>query len=651
MSYMMPFLLWILFFTSSAHAATPPLFTVLHNPADTFLSEVEALLPTQTLTWEQAQQQPEHAWKKYHQPLHFGISPHPVWLRFQVQGPPDQQVYLWMDRVNMDRVCVYHQRGSQCQYAQAPEPRLADLRLPLGIVPTPRTVYLEVQTANLLILPVHLVTDQQLFTIILNKYLWEGLLIGLYLTLFAYHLLHAIYLHSLNDLYYCLINISGLIYFGGFLLGYGRLFAEWSSIVHDYAYGWLNLLSLSALAGGAHLFHIRKNSPRLYQSMVLLAGAHVAISPIMLWGPRTWAVAWVNVSSPLYPTLVMLIILSALKNQFKGVGIYLFGWLQFQCCLLVSALAISNILPFFPFALKLPFWSMGLLLILMSFSLANRIKGLQMEREMLQIRNLNLVISHKNQLERTVQQRTEALEQTMQALGASNNAKDRLFSIIAHDLRSPFSSLASLLKQIEKNIHQRNILQQMVPRIKQQIDSIYNTLDNLLAWAHQQMQESVTQPQTFDVVPLLQETTHLYSAMAEQKSIDLHLDSPEQLYLHADPDQLRIILRNLLNNALKYTPPQGQIDLKAQLLDKTVEIQVSDTGWGMRPHQVEAIRQGNFQSPPIQAGTLGERGVGLGLQLCQNYILQNEGSLFCESIEGQGTTFTVYLPNTSEHNG
>lgn len=641
----LPLLLWLLFFSSEAAAFSPPLFTLTHTQTDLPLTEAEVLQPSRTLTWEQVQSQPEQAWKTYRQILHFGHQPHPVWIRFQVQGPAAQHLYLWMDRVNMDRVCLYDQGLSQCRYAQDPEPRLADLRLPLGVVTEPRTVYLEVQTSNLLILPIHLVTDQHLLTIILNKYLWEGLLIGLYLTLFAYHLLHAIYLRSLNDLYYCLINISGLIYFGGFLSGYGRLLAApWSDMVHDYAYGWLTLLSLSALAGSAHLFQIRQNGPRLYPWMVVLGGIHVAIFPVMIWGPRFWAVLWVNLISLLYPTLVMLIILYALKNRLKGVGIYLLGWLQFQSCLFISAFTISNTLPFFPFALKLPFWSMGVLLVLMSFSLANRVKGLQAEREMLQIRNLNLVISHKNQLEKTVQQRTEALEQAMQALGASNSAKDRLFSIVAHDLRSPFSSLASLLKQIEKNIHHHKILQQMLPRIKQQIDSIYNTLDNLLAWAHQQMQESATQFQTFDLIPLLTETTHLYSAMAEQKSIELHLESPEQLCVYADPDQLRIILRNLLNNALKYTPPEGQIFIRARHHAGQVEIQVRDTGLGMNPQRVQAIQQGSFQSPQLQAGTLGERGVGLGLQLCQSYILNNHGALHCESAEGQGTTFTIHLP-------
>jgi signal transduction histidine kinase len=174
------------------------------------------------------------------------------------------------------------------------------------------------------------------------------------------------------------------------------------------------------------------------------------------------------------------------------------------------------------------------------------------------------------------------------------------------------------------------------------VGSVQETLDNLLQWAKSQMNGLQHVPQTFDLGIVLQKKVGLFTETAKQKQIELAYQVPPGLQVHADKEQVRLILRNLVNNALKFTPAGGRVTILAQPSGPQVEIAVADTGVGMSPGQLAKLFGPDTHFSTF--GTAGEQGTGLGLLLCKEMAELNGGKISVASQPGQGSTFTFTLP-------
>lgn len=261
---------------------------------------------------------------------------------------------------------------------------------------------------------------------------------------------------------------------------------------------------------------------------------------------------------------------------------------------------------------------------------------------------LFLLIRNISKLKKTNQLlvRQESIITTQNTKLAELNAtKDKFFSVVSHDMKAPLNSLwsfANLLEEKLDSLHRDQILM-LIRELRQHLESTTKMTDNLMTWAKLQMKEMSTIPATTAVKDIVTEVIALYQEIAQAKDIKLQQQIPEKATVWADKNQVNFIIRNLVNNALKYTSRKGQIMISGENgKDNKFIIKVSDTGNGIQ----EAIITKLFTAEPIHSmrGTAGEQGSGLGLKLCHEFTQLNKGSLLVASKSGQGTVFSLVLP-------
>ena len=238
--------------------------------------------------------------------------------------------------------------------------------------------------------------------------------------------------------------------------------------------------------------------------------------------------------------------------------------------------------------------------------------------------------------------KTAELVKHEKELRDSNETKDKLFSIIGHDLRGPIGAFQGLLKLYrDKEISQEEFLD-FIPKLGADIDNISFTLNNLLSWGQTQMNGSVTKPSVIAIDNIVNDNINLLSEIATSKSIKLINQLPSNTMVWSDGNQIDIVLRNLISNALKFTPEKGMITIGAIERTNNWEISVRDTGVGMDKGTLEKLFMIN--SNYTTYGTNNEKGTGLGLSLCKEMVEKNNGTIWVESIINRGSSFNFTVP-------
>lgn len=224
-----------------------------------------------------------------------------------------------------------------------------------------------------------------------------------------------------------------------------------------------------------------------------------------------------------------------------------------------------------------------------------------------------------------------------------NETKNKFFSIVAHDLKSPFQSIlgfSELLSYEYENLDEKQRREAAHSIHKVSVDT-FRLIENLLEWGRAQSGGARAVFKVFNVRDTVLNTLPVFEPQIQNKKLQLTYDLPEQMQAYADPDMIMAVIRNLISNAVKFSPPEGNIHLNATQNKNSVRISVKDSGNGI-PSE---IRQHLFTlDPKVQrAGTMGERGTGLGLTLCHDFMSLNKGSISVESEPGMGSTFTIVL--------
>lgn len=237
------------------------------------------------------------------------------------------------------------------------------------------------------------------------------------------------------------------------------------------------------------------------------------------------------------------------------------------------------------------------------------------------------------------------LKNTENHLQELNATKDKFFSIIAHDLKNPFNALIGFSELIYKNTEKYSTerIQQLGLRMYTSAKQAFNLLENLLSWSRIQTGNLVPKIQTLHAVDLLTETHQLFLAAADAKNISINLNYREFIYVNADRQMLNTVLRNLITNAIKFTHPNGKIELKLETKNQEVLFSISDNGIGIEKGYLDEIfKIENRYSKP---GTADEKGTGLGLILAKEFIELHNGKIWVESEINKGTTFYFTLPS------
>ncbi|MDJ1485865.1 tetratricopeptide repeat-containing sensor histidine kinase [Cytophagaceae bacterium YF14B1] len=238
----------------------------------------------------------------------------------------------------------------------------------------------------------------------------------------------------------------------------------------------------------------------------------------------------------------------------------------------------------------------------------------------------------------------DIIHEKSQKLEENNAAKDKFFKIIAHDMVSPLNSMSGLVNLLAQDMEMFSPkeLQSIMDEFSKKLHNTLGLANNLIIWAHSQMQASPPEFSVTSVAELVEKIKDTYGDIAQQKQIDLHTDIPPNLTIYADPNQIEFVLRNLVNNAIKFTSRQGCISIYAEENNLTVILSVEDNGQGMTIEKIEDL----FKLDNIRQsqGTEGEKGTGMGLVLCQEFIRKNNGKITVKSQKGAGSTFSIHLP-------
>jgi two-component system sensor histidine kinase/response regulator len=230
------------------------------------------------------------------------------------------------------------------------------------------------------------------------------------------------------------------------------------------------------------------------------------------------------------------------------------------------------------------------------------------------------------------------VEQKATELEYANATMNKLFSILAHDLRSPLASIQNymeVLSEFKLNEDERSSIQ------KELLNSTQNTqemLSNLLLWSKSQMRGVVVNTVKLNLKKTLETTLHIHQTVAAEKGIQLTDQLKNSIFIIADADMLQLIIRNLINNALKFTNPGGQIIVSADIVGNSCRIMIKDNGLGISYEHQNDIFSLKTEST---FGTKNEKGVGLGLLLCKEFTELQNGRITFESAPGAGTTFYV----------
>lgn len=231
------------------------------------------------------------------------------------------------------------------------------------------------------------------------------------------------------------------------------------------------------------------------------------------------------------------------------------------------------------------------------------------------------------------------------ALEQASYQKDKIFSILSHDLRMPIASLSGVLQLVEKQSLSEEAFSRIKHALSKQITSLNTTLDNLLLWSRNQM-EGVRDVQASECVlyEIIENNRQLLASVANQKKIVIHNEVSALAKAYADIHHVDIIVRNLLLNALKFTEEGGTITIQSCDEDNQVTLDIIDTGVGMTEEQIAKLFKVNTHF--TTTGTKNEKGAGLGLLLCKEFVEANRGTLSVKSELGNGSQFSVTLPKS-----
>lgn len=238
------------------------------------------------------------------------------------------------------------------------------------------------------------------------------------------------------------------------------------------------------------------------------------------------------------------------------------------------------------------------------------------------------------------------LDEERNRLLMANLAKEKLFSMVSHDLRGPVGNLKLALESMQDGTIEAKDFAEMQADLKIGVDRVYESLDDLLHWAAGQMEAIEPNFQTIKLREVAQESLDLLTGLAHDKNISLENRIELEARVRADRHQVGTIFRNLVANAIKFTPENGCVKIEAEMTDQKWVVAVTDTGVGITSETLMQLFDTELSKPAL--GTHNEKGWGLGLQICRDFIEANGGTIRVESTPGKGSTFYFTLASADE---
>jgi signal transduction histidine kinase len=596
----------------------------------------------------------------------FGRVSSPVWIRFSVQNSLTESPFLEIDNtaldtivyhlVNKDNILVHRSLAGNHQVAQSGKITGANAMIDMQIEDAQTyTCYLKINSnASAVMTPLRIASLENFYVSKQQSSVWQGIYFGLILFMLIYNIFLFI---SLKE--------STYIYFALFITSMGWLFNLLNGVGMNFI--WINIPELNrfiptvgSIAGifmilfSSKFLNASEKTPKLHQRMTILIGLYVAIIFVNLLGFEYLAANLVSFNSLLALSFLMFLAVKLWKDDYEPAKLFLFSCIFLVAGIGTDLLQKNNLIDLNQFTANTLQISSFISILLMSFALSKKINlYIKNKNEAYQLavktalENEKLISSQNMLLEARVYQRTVDLEQSISTLSRqrkelheANNFKDKVLSIISHDLKSPIATLAGMLGIMKMKslteLERSNIVENLDTALK-------NTkilLDNILAWAHTNNDDS-KETNEVEIYSCVNEIFDLFKFQASEKEIELRNNIEPNFHIHIHKNMFQLVLRNLISNALKFTPQQGTVMVNMKEEFENILISVKDSGIGMSKEIKENLFNSNKHT--ITRGTANEKGTGLGLKLCKEFVDKYNGELSVSSEPGKGTEVTVKL--------
>jgi signal transduction histidine kinase len=585
--------------------------------------------------------------------LNFGNTTSAIWVKVKYINHPSSPLYLVLSSANIDNVDIYieatdqsfqHLKTGNAFYpiAGVDIENNFIIKLPQETDHKCKSVYLRLKTNNILIVPLKLVTGEVLIKGKTFTDRIEYIYIGVLISLLLYNLFLYISLQDRTYLYYTIHVLTLSCYLMVYLRGYGFLFgSDLRILMNQYPHVFLSLSIISSFFFSRSFLNLEKIAPRVLKIYYFLGGCAVVLLILSLSGNKGYCASIAQVLTACVSLSLWISGILAYRRGHKPAKYYVVGFFFVLLSVGLVIFSLAGIIQFNDFTMELVPIGSTVELLLLSFALGDRYRIIMKKERETSYQNLTLVQNQKVRLEELVQKRTQLLTKTIAELRSSNNVKNKLFSIIAHDLRSPLNSLMSILALNDSDVLSMYDIQFLLKENKKNIETIYNTLNNLLYWAKSQMDGIKIEATQFELKQLIEELLLVYAPLLHNKQIHKILEFDGLFPVYADENQVKLIIRNLIDNVIKFTPKRGKVMLSLKSSATGVKVEISNSVADLK--NIEDLDSKQLHDFKATYGTENERGVGLGLHLCREYIKSNGGDLKIKT-DGDMISFSFTLP-------
>ncbi|WP_288883681.1 sensor histidine kinase [Pedobacter panaciterrae] len=591
--------------------------------------------------------------------LNFGNSKSAFWIKIVYQNNTGSGSFLVVDVPNLEFVDCYIigsngnlqviNSGSLCKETKGV---IANNNYIFSLPETAgaedlNEVYLRVKTNNFMLVPIKLATHEAYIAGSSFKEHIESIYIGVLITLFLFNIFLYISLHEKMYLFYGLYLLAGFVYLVLYLRGYGYLFGyDFRTTIYKYPHFFLALSSMSGILFSWKFLNLQVLIPRIKPVYYIMMGFGFALMTVSLLGYKSVAASMIQYTALFISVGLAIAGIMSLRKGHRPAKFYIIAWLFRVTGVILVNLNLFGVLELRDYTFQIFPIATTIEMLLLAFALGDRYSILINNEREARESLMQLVQTQNQRLEYVVEERTIKLSETIVELESSNRVKDKLFSIIAHDLRTPFNSLISIFSLKDMGMLNFEELKMLLNANRKNIDQMRLTLDNLLFWAKDQMKQVSVQFTEFDLKKLSEVLMLVYEPIALSKNITLELNANDESTVYADENQVRLVLRNLIDNAVKFSPEDNKISINLVRQAKGLRVAVHNVV--LNPIAAKnAIESGEDDKRQMHTiGTANESGTGLGLQLCREYMKAN-GSQLQQRIVGNEVELYFILTGSS----